>query len=455
MPWALDHHLNVVLPGFFRQFAEYLQFRELRFVARVRDAPGPQSVTQRKAHVVLLENLANLIEPLIQKILLLVMLHPVRHQRAAPAHNPRDALPHKRHMLPHHPRVNRHVIHALLGLLFDDFQHQLERQILRPPYPRNRFVHRHRAHRHRRSLNNRLANFRDVAAGGEVHHRVRSVMHRVVQLFQLFVNVRARHRVPDVRVDFALRRDADGHRLEVAVMDVCGNDAASPRHFAANQLGLKLFALGDVLHFFRDHALPREIHLRHVPVAVCFCSFSFSFFNPAIAQCHNSPQKKASGACIPETVHCLPPAVLKHKLWHPPLGAATLSTPLCQLNWANSTGSSQLGQRRRSFAACRCGTCFRSGSAVRVKELVGDVSENGSAAGGDAALGDEDEEARQELPEVGTDPGPGELRKKVGGEVERITWGLPTGSPCGAQTEMVRTKTKLRFRAGKTAALAI
>ena len=70
-------------------------------------------------------------------------------------------------------------------------------------------------------------------------------------------------------------------------------------------------------------------------------------------------------------------------------------------------------------------------------------------------MGDEDEEARQELPEVGTDPGPGELRKKVGGEVERITWGLPAGSPCGAQTEMVRTKTKLRFRAGKSAALAI
>jgi hypothetical protein len=55
---------------------------------------------------------------------------------------------------------------------------------------------------------------------------------------------------------------------------------------------------------------------------------------------------------------------------------------------------------------------------VRVKELVGDVRENGSAARGDAALGDEDEEARQELPEVGTDPGPGELRQEFGGEVE-------------------------------------
>ena len=66
---------------------------------------------------------------------------------------------------------------------------------------------------------------------------------------------------------------------------------------------------------------------------------------------------------------------------------------------------------------------------MRVKELVGDVSENGSAARGDAALGDKDEKARQELPEVGRDPERGELRKKFGGEVERITWGLPAEAP--------------------------
>ena len=90
-----------------------------------------------------------------------------------------------------------------------------------------------------------------------------------------------------------------------------------------------------------------------------------------------------------------------------------------------------------------------------MKELVGDVGENGSAARGDAALGDEDEKARQELPEVGMAPELGELRQEFGGELERITWSLLAGSLCGAQTEMVRTKTKLRFRAGKTAALAI
>src|SRR2546425_8368687 len=154
-------------------------------------------------------------------------------------------------------------------------------------------------------------------------------MHRVVQLFQLFVNVRARGRVPDVRVDFALRRDADGHRLEVSVMDVCGNDAASPRYFASDQLRLEFFALGDVLHFFCDHALPREIHLRHVPVAVCFCSFSFSFFNPAIAQCHNSPPENP---CLPAararraSLGTRQPLVtVKNKLWHLEMGAATRS----------------------------------------------------------------------------------------------------------------------------------
>ena len=42
----LDHHLYVVLPRLFRQLAQHLQFRELRFVAGVRDAPRPQSIAK-------------------------------------------------------------------------------------------------------------------------------------------------------------------------------------------------------------------------------------------------------------------------------------------------------------------------------------------------------------------------------------------------------------------------
>ena len=49
--------------------------------------------------------------------------------------------------------------------------------------------------------------------------------------------------------------DADGHRLEIPVMDVGGNDAAPARNLAADQLRLQLLALGDVVHLLGDDAL--------------------------------------------------------------------------------------------------------------------------------------------------------------------------------------------------------
>ena len=74
----------------------------------------------------LLENFANLFDVFVEKILLLVVFHPMRHQRAATAHDAGNALAHQRHVLAKNAGVNGHVIDALLGLLFDHFAHQFE-----------------------------------------------------------------------------------------------------------------------------------------------------------------------------------------------------------------------------------------------------------------------------------------------------------------------------------------
>ena len=79
---------------------------------------------------------------------------------------------------------------------------------------------------------------------------------------------------------------------------------------------------------------------------------------------------------------------------------------------------------------------------VRVEELIGDVSENGGAAGGDAAFGDEGEEAREKLAEIDSRRELGELREEVGGEVLRVTVRRGAGV---TQREVVRTKPKVRL----------
>lgn len=62
-------------------------------------------------------------------------------------------------------------------------------------------------------------------------------------------------------------------------------------------------------------------------------------------------------------------------------------------------------------------------SAVGVEKLVGNVGQDGGAAGADATFGDENEEASEELADVN---GGGEIRelgKEVGGEVFEVILG--------------------------------
>ena len=143
-----------------------------------------------------------------------------------------------------------------------------------------------------------LANFGDVAAGGEVHHGVGAVVDGVMELFQLFVDVGGGGGIADVGVDFAAGGDADGHGLEIAVVDVGGDDAAAAGDFAADDFGIEFFALGDVLHFFGDDALAGEMHLRHVAVAVGAGLGGFARFDPGVSHCHGGAPREARESCF-------------------------------------------------------------------------------------------------------------------------------------------------------------
>ncbi len=89
-----------------------------------------------------------------------------------------------------------------------------------------------------------------------------------------------------------------------------------------------------------------------------------------------------------------------------------------------------------------------------MKELIGDVSENGGASRRDAAFGDQSKETGEKLAEIDGGRELGELGEKVGGEVFRVVVQLQGSSGFG-QAEMVRTKAEARLRAGEAATLAV
>ena len=126
------------------------------------------------------------VEMLVQQILPMVLHHPLGQNRPAAAHDSRNPLRRQRHILHQHARVDRHVIHALLGLLFNHLEHHVDVEIFHAPHARQRFIYRYRSDRHRRVRDDGFANLRDVAARRKIHHRIGAELHRVPQLFQLF-----------------------------------------------------------------------------------------------------------------------------------------------------------------------------------------------------------------------------------------------------------------------------
>ena len=265
---TLDHDLNVVLPRLLGQFTQSLKFGELGFVAGIGNAAGTQAVAQGERNVVFGENLADIVKALIQKILFVMVRHPLRQNRPAATDNPGDALRNHRKVLNEHSGMDGHVINALLGLFFDYLEHDVFVEIFNPLDPRDRLVDGHRADGHGRVAQDGFTNFMDVPARRQIHHSIGAEVHGCVQLLEFFLDVRGHGRVADVGINLAQRGHADAHGFEFGMIDIGGNNHPAARNFIANQFGRKLFTMRHVGHLIRDLPLARVAHLGEIAVGI-------------------------------------------------------------------------------------------------------------------------------------------------------------------------------------------
>ncbi len=126
---AFDHDLHVVLPGLAGELAEGLEFGKLRLVGGIRDGAGTEAVAERVADVVLGHELGDAVEVFVEEVLLVVRGHPLGEDGAAAADDPGDALRDQRHVLNQHAGVDGEVVDALLRLLFDDLEVDIDVEV--------------------------------------------------------------------------------------------------------------------------------------------------------------------------------------------------------------------------------------------------------------------------------------------------------------------------------------
>jgi hypothetical protein len=195
-----------------------------------------------------------------------VVKHPLGQNATSTAHDAGEAALHLGQVLDQKAGVNRLVIDPLLAVLLDDVQEVVFRKPLdRTVHALEGLIYRHRADRHRRSLDDRRTHLIEVdAARGEVHHGVGAVLDGQMQLLQFFVDVAGIGRSADVGVHLALAGDADRHRLEVGMVDVGRDDHPAPRHLLHHQRFGQVFTPCHMGHLLGHNPPAGEVELGDV-----------------------------------------------------------------------------------------------------------------------------------------------------------------------------------------------
>ena len=262
---TLDHDLHAAFAATVDEFAENVEFAELRGVRSVRQAARTESVTERHGDVVLDEDVEDLVPVRVKRILDLVLHHPLGHDRATARNNAHLALHRNRDVLEKKARMERHEVDALFGLRADDVQE--ERRIhLRDVAlkTRNGLVDRHGAERRRACVQHALTNRLEVVGtDGKIHYEIGLAIERDFQLLEFVAFPRVRDAAAEVGVDLGREHAADTDRVRVLVVDVQGNHRLARSDRGTYGLDVNVLFGGHDSHGLGNDALTGSLQLRH------------------------------------------------------------------------------------------------------------------------------------------------------------------------------------------------
>ncbi len=160
-------------------------------------------------------------------------------------------------------RVNREVVNTLLGLALQAFENELLGELFDCPTDDHR-VNRHSANRNAGSLHDGTAASVEIAARGQIHHRVGTPALRPAQLFHLLVRAGGNGGCSHVGIDLGSRAAPNARRIEDAaqVHFVSGNHQTSGCNLVADLFRSQMrLALGHASHRGSNDSKSRMLEL--------------------------------------------------------------------------------------------------------------------------------------------------------------------------------------------------
>ncbi len=202
------------------ELAQHLQFVKLGPVGGVGQAAGAQAVPQGQGDVVLLGDVQQAVVVLVQGVFLLKAAHPGGEKGAAPGDHPGDSLFQQRQGGFGNAAMHRDEVHPLFGVVVHHVQEIVGLDVIQTVGFSHHLVDGHRAERDGTAGQKRHPDLIQVAAGGQIHDRIRPILQGRGQLGLLLLQADVVGRGADIGVDLDPHPGADGRGLKPPVLPV-------------------------------------------------------------------------------------------------------------------------------------------------------------------------------------------------------------------------------------------
>ena len=270
---TFDESLHILVPSTQHKLAHRVEFCKLRFIVGIVRRPRTQSVSQRDGHIILCQNIANVIKVFVKETLAVVHQAPFAHDAATTAHDTAQPFLGQMHIMAAYTGMDGEVVHSLLALFNQGVAVDFPGEVLHlAVHFLQCLVDGDSTYRNGTVTDNPFARFVDILPGGEVHQRVASPFTAPQSLFHLFFNAGGGGGVSDIGIYLHQEVTAYNHRLCFGMVDVGRKQGTSGGNLPAykfrcdvclySQLrAVHVLANRYILHFRRDDALLGIVHL--------------------------------------------------------------------------------------------------------------------------------------------------------------------------------------------------
>src|SRR3972149_286857 len=188
MARSLYHDLDVFFPCLQCQLAKYLQLCKLCLVTCISKTARSQAIAKAQTYIISPAYLKYTVKVCVQRVLLIMISHPLGHDRSAAAYDPHMTLCRHRQELMQKSAMQGHEVYTLFCLNLNYIEQVIYGKLMNLIYPFKYLIDRDSPQRYRTVLYHRLTDLMDIFPCTQIHYGIRPVFYAEIKHFSLLIH---------------------------------------------------------------------------------------------------------------------------------------------------------------------------------------------------------------------------------------------------------------------------